>query len=306
MMAGASFSSMSPAVAAGGSLYWFPPQASLQLEGSQEIHWSSNLVMSGGKEYWVLYLDYNPTGSLTGGWVHVPVVPDNTGALSSLGVETANPSVAIVGDTIYVAFEDASQGPGAADVYLASLPQAGGTPSWQIQDITGVASSPGYTGAGGDAPSLATDGQTLSMAWDTNGALEFLANVASAPLQTVFTPPDDFYSNLRLAEGQGAQSGLHVASLYAGPTDSPGNYGATDLGGCWSQEQLGGEAPGGSYDHPDPAIGACGPAVAYDLRPQAPTPTTSRCTWPPTPRDSGTPRKWVPPRTTLSSFRDLR
>lgn len=221
-----------------------------------------------------LDLAYNPSGSPSGPWVQVPVVPANTsGALCGLGTETENPSAAIAGRNLYVSFQDGApcNTPGAGQVYMASialssLPQSsGGSPSWNIQNISAAQGN-------STAPAITSDGQTVSLAWDYNGgSLQFMNDVSSGQAQSIFTAPTDFYGHMQLAAGSVGGGSVHAVALYAGGNSSTA-YAATDAGGSWSSAQLGPTSGSGvntssGQDDPAAAIGFCGVAVAYNDNP---------------------------------------
>ena len=234
-----------------------------------------------------LFLDYNPSGSPSGPWVQVPVVPANSNASCGLGTETHNSSAAIAGGTIYVSFDDGApcNVSGAGQVYVASialssLPQAsGGSATWNTVNVTAATGN-------SVAPAMASNGQTISLAWDTNyGTLNFLSDISSGQPQTVFTPPSDFYNMIQMAAGGASGSGgycptvdrcfggssagkVHVIALYAGGNSATA-YAATDAGGNWVSAQLGtgNVNTSAGEDHPAAAVGSCGPAVAYNDNP---------------------------------------
>ena len=219
-----------------------------------------------------LNLDYNPSGNPGGPWVQASIVTPNSSASCGLGTETNDPSAAIAGNTLYVAFQDGSpctvSGAGSvylASVSLASLPQAGGTAAWNIQNVAAAAGNAGM-------PVLASDGQTVSLAWDLNyGTLQFMSDVAAGQAQTVFTPPNDFGSMRQIAVGLVNGTPVHVAAVFSGGTIGTA-YVATDAGGSWADTQMG-PSPGvvtDNTDSPSAAVSAaCGPVVAYNSSPNA-------------------------------------
>lgn len=244
-----------------------------------------------------LDLTYNPTGNPAGPWVQATIVTPNPNCVSTgLGCETTDPSAALSGANLVVVFDDAPGGAGgtasghANDVYDATLPlsalssqSGGGSPAWNIGNLTGNPASPAYMAGGSGtsyAPFVTSNGSYLDVAWQSGGsALSFIGGASHGLRQTAFTLPGTFNEEMQVAVGgaggtaslcpscadMSAAGGVAAIAMIANGQTVYVNYAATNAGGSWSDQLLPGSvATNNGSDRPSAAVGSCGPAVAYD------------------------------------------
>ena len=243
-----------------------------------------------------LDLTYNPTGNPAGPWVQATIVTPNPNCVSTgLGCETTDPSAALSGANLVVVFDDAPGGAGgtasghANDVYDATLPlsalssQSGGSPAWNIGNLTGNPASPAYMAGGSGtsyAPFVTSNGSYLDVAWQSGGsALSFIGGASHGLRQTAFTLPGAFNEEMQVAVGgadgtaslcpscadMSTAGGVAAIAMIANGQTGYVNYAATNAGGSWSYQLLPGSvATNNGSDRPSAAVGLCGPAVAYD------------------------------------------
>ncbi|HEV2134861.1 MAG TPA: hypothetical protein VGR47_11550 [Terracidiphilus sp.] len=213
-----------------------------------------------------LILAYNPGGNPAGPWLRAAIYSTGSSQLE-------NPSLAVAGDQLIVAFDDFStQKRSSNDVFLGKIPLSalsgsGKVPSASIQDLSAADDVQG--GPTDISPQLFASQGQLGIVWEKAGKTVVFgqAQIASGlnslrqtqELNTVSDPTD---KSLQLAAGGSTEL---VARFASDSNDSaPGCCAVlvtSNVGGSWSTSSVG--RTNLSLEAPGLAVSACGPSLAY-------------------------------------------
>lgn len=211
-----------------------------------------------------MVLAYDPGGNPSGPWVRVPIYSTDSSTLE-------NPSAAIAGDRLMVAFDDNNSRKGKNDVFLATIPVSGlgatgKVPPVQIVDLTKADDSQG--GPSDMRPELVVSEGEFNLAWEQAGKsiLFVQAQIGSVPNnlpkpEVLRTDNDPTDKSLVLAA---TSSRAAVARFAQTESNAPGCCEAlatSNRGGSWSTGSLG--RTDLALAAPGVAISDCGPSVAY-------------------------------------------
>jgi hypothetical protein len=214
-----------------------------------------------------LVLAYDPGGNPAGPWLRTSIYSTDSSTLQ-------NPSLAVAGEQLFVAFDDFSAPKRSSnDVYLGKIPLAdlsgsGKPPSASIMDLSAVDDVPG--GPTDTRAQLAADQGQLSLVW-TKAQKTILfsqAQISSGldtlrqtqELNTVSDPTDK--SLVLVASGD-----TELVARFADdsdPNNAPGCcvvLASSKVGGNWSTSPVG--RTNLALEAPGIAISQCGPSIAY-------------------------------------------
>lgn len=215
-----------------------------------------------------LVLAYNPSGNPAGPWQRATIYSTESSTLQ-------NPSVAVAGDQLLVAFDDFSAPKRSSnDVYLGKTPLSdlsgsGKAPSASFMDLSTADDVPG--GPTDTRAELVADQGQISAVWTkAKKTIMFSqAHISSGldslrqtqELNTVSDPTDK--SLVLVASGN-----TELVARFADdsdPNNAPGCcvvLATSNAGGTWSTSPVG--RTDLALEAPGVAIGACGPSIAYD------------------------------------------
>jgi hypothetical protein len=214
-----------------------------------------------------LMLVYDPGGNPAGPWKHASIYSTDSSQLQ-------NPSLAVAGDQLLVAFDDFSAKKGSnSDVFLGNillsdLSESGTAPTASITDLSSADDVQG--GPSDMRPQLFASQGQLNMIWERAGksVLFGQAQIASGldslrqteELNTVSNPTD---KSLQLA----ASGRTELIARFADdsdPNNAPGCcvvLATSNAGGSWSTSPI--ARTNLALEAPGLAVGNCGPSVAY-------------------------------------------
>lgn len=214
-----------------------------------------------------LLLAYDPGGNPAGPWLRASIYSTDSSTLQ-------NPSLAVAGEQLLVAFDDFSAPKRSGnDVYLGTIPlsglsASGKTPSANIMDLSiadDVPGGPTDTGA-----QLAIDQGQLSVVWTkAQKTLLFSQAQISSGLDTLrqtqelHTVSDPTDKSLVLV----ASGNTELVTRFADdsdPNNAPGCclvLATSNVGGNWSTSPVG--RTNLALEAPGIAISQCGPSIAY-------------------------------------------
>lgn len=214
-----------------------------------------------------LMLAYNPGGNPAGPWLRASIYSTDSSQLQ-------NPSLAVAGDQLVVAFDNFSAPKHSSnDVFLgkialSDLSGSGTPPSAGITDLSTADDVPG--GPSDMRPQLVSNNGELNLVWEKAGKTVVFsqAQIASGldslkqtqEIDTVTSPTD---KSLQLA----ASGNSALVARFADDSNSSNAPGccvvlaASNADGNWSTSNVG--RTNLALEAPGLAIGDCGPAIAY-------------------------------------------
>ncbi len=192
---------------AAGGLSWSQPQPVLTLEGGASLIWASNLIVDGGKEYWV-YVDSSANPWLAtdagGTWRNYGL---GIQGLEHSGATTPLGSIAVQNGVVYVPYLDGSSG----SLDLAYNPSGNPSGPWVQVPVVPANTSGALCGLGTETenPSAAIAGSNLYVSFqdgapcNTPGAGQvYMASIALSSLsQSSGGSPSWSIQNISAAQG---------------------------------------------------------------------------------------------------------